>query len=111
MSSNKKRINKIAKIEIRRIFKGLQLKGFKKEKRYIFSKFKKIYPAFHQHPKYRNPKLLIPIIIYFYLRILDHRINKLELIEIAGISSVDFNSLPQRLKEYIERKNNKRGLE
>lgn len=95
--------NHSAESEISKIFIGLNLFTFEVLQQTIFEKYKKIQPKLHENNKYRDPKLLIPIIIYVYLRLFDHKINKSDLLAVSEISRADFNDFIIQLKKYLTR--------
>ena len=94
--------NHIAESEISKIFIGLNLFTFEGSQQIILEKFKNIQPKLHENNKYRDPKLLIPIIIYVYFRLFGYKINKSDLLAVSNISSADFNDFIMQLKKYLE---------
>jgi len=95
--------NHIAESEITKIFIGLHLFTFRGSQQTILEKFAKIQPKLHENNKYRDPKLLIVIIIYVYFRLFGHKINKSDLLAVSNISSADFNDFIMQLKKYLTR--------
>ena len=95
--------NHIAESEISKIFIDLNLFTFEGSQQTILEKFAKIQPKLHENNKYRDPKLLIPIIIYVYFRLFGHKINKSDLLAVSNISSADFNDFIMQLKKYLTR--------
>lgn len=93
----------MAEQEIEKIFNSLQLDTLEKEKNIILKKFQKIQPAISKTSKYRDPKRLIPIIIYIYRYIIGHKINKSDLISVSQITSKEFNDFILQLSRYISR--------
>ena len=95
--------NHSAESEISKIFIGLNLFTFEGSQQIILEKFKKIQSKLRGNNKYRDPKLLIPIIIYVYFRLFDHKIDKSDLLAVSEISRADFNDFIMQLKKYLTR--------
>ncbi len=90
IKSNKEAVLEEAKIEINRIFTGLNLpvslKGM------VFKNFKKIRAALKPGTKYRTPDKLVPLTIYLVFKFQNVSINEAELLEISKILKKDFNA-------------------
>ena len=95
--------NQSAESEIAKIFISLHLFTFGVLQQIILEKFNEIQPKLHENNKYRYPKLLIPIIIYIYFHLFDHKINKSDLLAVSEISRADFNDFIMQLKKYFTR--------
>lgn len=93
----------IAKSEISKIIIGLNLFAFEDFKKIILEKYAMISEKLRRTTKYRDPRLLIPLIIYTYLRLNDHKISKSQLLSVSHISSADFNDFIMQLKNYLSR--------
>ena len=92
--------NHIAESEITKKFIGLHLITFEGSQQTILERFKKIQPKLRENNKYRDPKLLIPLIIYVYFHLFGHKIDKSDLLSVSEISSADFNDFIIQLKRY-----------
>ena len=103
MRNTQKNSIQSAESEIVKILKGLQFDTFESEKEIILEKFQVIRPKFHKDIKYRNPKLLVPIIIYLYFLLFERKINKSDLLAVSKISRADFNDFIMQLKKYLTR--------
>jgi transcription initiation factor TFIIIB Brf1 subunit/transcription initiation factor TFIIB len=88
-----------ARIEISRIFTILNLPDSHKE--LVFNKFKKIREGLNPGTKYRNPEKLVPIAIYFTLKLQNVSINEKELLEVAKISKKDFNTFKLQILKFV----------
>jgi len=95
--------NHSAESEISKIFIGLKLFTFEGSQQTILERFAKIQPKLHENNKYRDPKLLIPIIIYVYFPLFGHKIDKSDLLAVSEISRADFNDFIMQLKNYLTR--------
>jgi len=98
-------------IEIHNIFNGLRTVIFENFKNIILDKFYKIQPKFRKKSKYRDPKLLIPLIFYIYFRIYGYKITKSQLLAVSQISSTDFNDFLVQVRNYLSRMSNVRRYE
>ena len=88
-----------AKIEISRIFNVLNLPETHKE--LVLEKFKKIRKGLKPGTKYRAPEKLIPIAIYFTLKLQNISVNEKELLEVSKISKKDFNAFKLQILSFI----------
>ncbi|MHA1149357.1 MAG: cyclin family protein [Promethearchaeota archaeon] len=114
IKNNEENVKDRARLEIKRIFNCLDLPTNYKDM--IFKKFMAIRSRLGAGTKYRSPEKLVPIVIYFVLKLHNYIIHQNELLDVSKISKKDFNSfklqmarfLPQYLernrKEYISRK-------
>jgi len=90
MLNNKKMVNSQAKSEISRICKALELpRSFEK---YTFEKFSESYKQFRPCTKYRNIEKLIPVVIYFGMKVKHIRRSMRNLLEVSKISKKEFNN-------------------
>ncbi|MFX1337988.1 MAG: hypothetical protein ACFFDK_05225 [Promethearchaeota archaeon] len=105
IESNEKELLTHAKIEISRIFMGLNLPPSLKQ--LVYYKFIKIRSAIRPGTKYRTPEKLVPLTIYFVCKFDNISINEDELLEVSKISKKDFNAFKLQIlnffPEYIER--------
>ena len=103
MSTTQNNSIQTAESEANKIFNGLHLFTFESEKKIVLVKFNLIQPKFLENTKYRDPKLLIPIIIYLCFLLFNHKINKSDLLSVSTISRTDFNDFILQLKKYLTR--------
>ncbi len=100
-----KTIQEKVKIEIKRIFNCLNLP--RSYQRIVFKRVKNIWKQLRPGTKYRNIEKLVPIVLYYTLRLENICIRRLKLLEVSKISKKEFNDfLLQVLKfipEYQER--------
>ena len=92
-----------AECEISKIIIGLNLFTFEGFKKIILDKYAMISEKLRETTKYRDPRVLIPLIIYIYLRLNDHKISKSQLLSVSHISSADFNDFILQLQNYLSR--------
>ncbi len=97
--SNKKVLLTQARYEISRILNSLKLSDTYKE--LIFEKLKKVYDALMSSSKYRSAEKLVPICIYFCLKINNISINESELLEVSNISKKDFNAFKLQICNFF----------
>ena len=88
-----------AQIEISRIFNCLNLPSSKRKT--VFEKFRKIREGLRPGTKYRSPDKLVPITIYFSLKLQNISINESELLEVSKISKKDFNAFKLQINNFI----------
>ncbi|MHA1147654.1 MAG: cyclin family protein [Promethearchaeota archaeon] len=88
-----------ARIEIKRIFTSLDLPSAYKDM--IFKKFLAIRSKLGAGTKYRSPEKLVPIVIYFVLKLNSYIIHQKELLEVSKISKKDFNSFKIQMQRYM----------
>ena len=88
-----------AQIEISRIFNFLNLPSSKRKT--VFEKFRKIREGLRPGTKYRSPDKLVPITIYFSLKLQNISINESELLEVSKISKKDFNAFKLQINNFI----------
>ena len=67
----------------------------------IFSKFKEIWPQLYPGSRYRNPEKLVPIIMYYYLKLQNIVIDKDELVDVSEISRDEFGSFQLQILHYF----------
>ncbi|MFX1398302.1 MAG: hypothetical protein ACFFAS_14825 [Promethearchaeota archaeon] len=105
IQDNKKIANIKARSELKRIFEHLRLPSSQKE--LVLSRFKKFRGCLRPGTKYRSPEKLIPITIYFCIKLNNISINEKELLEVSKISKKEFNAfklqISQFMPEYTER--------
>jgi len=97
--NNKQTVLDRANIEISRIFTALKLPGAYKE--LVFKKFKKIRDGLHPGTKYRNPEKLVPIAIYFTLKLQNISVNETKLLEVSKIEKKEFNAFKLQIQNFI----------
>jgi len=88
-----------ARIEISRVFNCLNLPESKK--RDVLQLFKEIRSDLGPGTKYRNPDKLVPIVIYYYMKMSKLSINEVELLKVAKISKKDFNAFKLQITRFI----------
>ncbi|MHA1437367.1 MAG: hypothetical protein ACTSPD_07290 [Promethearchaeota archaeon] len=88
-----------ARLEISRIFTCLDLPVSLKD--LAFKKFKKIYSILNPGTKYRSPEKLVPIVIYFTLKLQNISINEKALLEVSKISKKDFNAFKLQIYNFV----------
>ena len=99
IKDNKQTVLDKARIEISRIFTILNLPEAHKD--IVFEKFKKIRKGLNPGTKYRNPEKLVPIAIYFTLKLQNISVNEKELLEVSKISKKDFNAFKLQIQNFI----------
>jgi len=104
MSPSDLNLRHIAYIEIGKIFNSFHLDNFKHSKQKIIEKFLIIQSKLRVSTKYRNPAILIPLIIYIYFILNDHKVSKSDIVAVSELSSTDFNDFILQLKNYLMRK-------
>ena len=96
--------NKV-KIEIKRIFNCLNLPNSRQT--IVFKRVKDIWKKFRSGTKYRNVEKLVPIVLYYTLRLDNICIRRLKLLEVSKISKKEFNDFSlqvlKSIPEYQER--------
>ena len=88
-----------AKIEISRIFTALNLPENLKD--LVLQKFKALYKSLEPGTKYRTPEKLVPIVIYFCLKLRNVSIKESKLLEVSKISKRDFNAFKLQILEFF----------
>ncbi|MFX1273634.1 MAG: hypothetical protein ACFFBP_13580 [Promethearchaeota archaeon] len=98
-------VNTKARKEIKRIFEHLQLPKSKIE--LAFLKFKDFRSSLLPGTKYRSPEKLVPITIYFCMKLNNISISESELLEVSQIRKKEFNAfklqITRFMPEYAER--------
>lgn len=87
--------------EITRILTALHLPLSKRPE--LFKKVKKIHDALTPGTKYRNPKKLVPITIYMYMKENMISVNKYTLLKVSEITKKEFNSFLITIKMFFPR--------
>ncbi len=105
IKSNENMVIDEATQEMTRIFDGLDLpKSYKTD---VFQKFKELRSKLRPGTKYRPPKKLIPLSIYFVFKYRGISINEARLLALSDISKKDFTAFKLTFQElfpdYIER--------
>ncbi len=99
IKDNRQTVLDKARIEISRIFNNLNLPETHKE--LVFEKFKKIRKGLKPGTKYRNPEKLVPIAIYFTLKLQNISVNEKELLEVSKISKKEFNAFKLQIQSFV----------
>jgi len=99
IKENEETVLEKARIEISRIFNCLNLPGSKKKT--VFEKFKRIREGLGAGTKYRSPDKLVPITVYFSMKLQNISINECELLEVSKISKKDFNAFKLQIQDFI----------
>jgi hypothetical protein len=99
IKENEETVLEKARIEISRIFNCLNLPGSKKKT--VFEKFKRIREGLGPGTKYRSPDKLVPITVYFSMKLQNISINECELLEVSKISKKDFNAFKLQITNFI----------
>ena len=99
IKENEETVLEKARIEISRIFNCLNLPGSKKKT--VFEKFRRIREGLGVGTKYRSPEKLVPITIYFSMKLQNISINESELLEVSKISKKDFNAFKLQITNFI----------
>ncbi len=94
---------RIGESEVSKILNGLGYSKYKYLKEIILKKYNLIYPKFRTESKYRNPKILIPLIVYFYFRLHDINIEKSKLLTVSEILNSDINSFIIQIKRFLSK--------
>ncbi|MBN1801453.1 MAG: hypothetical protein JW891_08105 [Candidatus Lokiarchaeota archaeon] len=105
IQDSKKLVNIKARSEIKRIFEHLHLP--KSQSNLVLARFKKFRACLRPGTKYRSPEKLVPLTIYFCLKIRNMSINEQELLEVSKITKKEFNAFKLQISrfmpEYAER--------
>lgn len=99
IKDNKQMVEDQARLEIKRIFNGLDLPATYKDM--VFKKFREIRAKLGVGTKYRSPEKLVPIIIYFVLKLNNYIINQSELLDLSKLSKKDFNSFKLQMARFM----------
>ncbi len=92
-------LEKIAQHEISRILNRLNLPvDYESD---IFRKFKNIWEKMNPEGYYRDPEILVPLVIYFFFRFRDISVNIYRLLEISQIKKKDFYCFVFQIVEYM----------
>ncbi len=94
-----KSIQEKVKMEIRRIFNCLNLPG--SYQRIVFKRVKDIWKQLRPGTKYRNIEKLVPIVLYYTLRLENICIRRLKLLEVSKISKKEFNDFSLQVLKFI----------
>jgi len=96
---NKQAVLDGAKIEISRIFTALSLP--ESYTNVVFKKFKEIRDGLRLGTKFRNPEKLVPIVIYFVLKMRNVAISQKRLLGVSRIEKNDFNAFKFQILKFI----------
>ncbi|MFX1257275.1 MAG: hypothetical protein ACFFAN_05425 [Promethearchaeota archaeon] len=99
IKTNDETVFEKARIEISRIFNCLNLPEALKS--LIFKRFKEGRAKLKPGTKYRAPEKLVPISIYYALKLQNVSINEKELLEVSKISKKDFNAFKLLIPLYF----------
>ncbi len=94
-----KSIQEKVKIETRRIFNCLNLP--RSYQRIVFKRVKDIWKQLRLGTKYRNIEKLVPIVLYYTLRLENICIRRLKLLEVSKISKKEFNDFSLQVLKFI----------
>ncbi|MFW9970982.1 MAG: hypothetical protein ACFFDF_12365 [Candidatus Odinarchaeota archaeon] len=97
---DKKSIDPI-KNEVTKIFNGLRYRPSGNIDQTILEKVHQIQPRLRRNLKYRDPKLLVPLIIYVYFRLFGYYLDKSQLLRVSYISKADFIIFLKQLYKYL----------
>ena len=103
MHEGRNRLIRIGKSEISNILNSLGYSENRGLKEIILKKYNLIYPKFKIGSKYRNPKILIPLIVYFYFRLHDINFKKSKLLAVSEILNSDINSFTLQIKRFLSK--------
>ena len=96
---NFKSIQEKDKIEIRRILNCLNLP--RSCQKIVFKRVKDVWEQLRPGTKYRNIEKLVPIVLYYSLRLENISISRLKILEITNISKKEFNNFSLQVLEFI----------
>ena len=99
IKSNKEAVYNRARLEISRIFTGLNLPD--SYKNVVFEKFKKVHSAVKPGTKYRSPDKLVPICIHYVLKANNIWIKESDLLEVSKINKKEFNSFKFAMNKFL----------
>ncbi len=94
-----KTIQEKVKIETRRIFNCLNLP--RSYQKIIFKRVKDVWKQLRSGTKYRNIEKLVPIVLYYTLRLENICIRRLKLLEVSKISKKEFNDFSLQVLKFI----------
>ena len=94
-----KLIQEKIKIEIRRIFNCSKLPN--SCQRIVFKRVKDIWEQLRPGTKYRNIEKLVPIVLYYSLKLENICIRRLKLLEVSKISKKEFNDFSLQVLKFI----------
>ncbi len=99
IKSNDEQMNQIAKIEISSILASLDISSGIKESIYkIYLKIRKGLPS---GTKFRNPQKLIPLVIYYYLKLNTIPLDEERLLEVSKITKKEYNSFKSQILSFL----------
>jgi len=73
----------------------------------ILKKFSEIHPHFKKREKFRNPKKLIPCVVYFYYKINNIVIDQGTLLENSDLSNTEFNAFRRGMENFWSKYQNR----
>ena len=90
-----------AEIEISKISSCLKIESYDDMKAMFFHKFKDIWTNLEPRGKYKNVEKLVPLIIYFCLKMRNISISRAQIIKESAISKKEFNDFYQQVQKFI----------
>ena len=99
MKDRFKSIQEKVRIETKRIFNCLNLP--RSSQRIVFKRVKDIWKQLRPGTKYRNIEKLVPIVLYYTLRLENICIRRLKLLEVSKISKKEFNDFSLQVLKFI----------
>ena len=96
---NFKSVQEKVRIETRRIFNCLNLPSSCQS--IVFKRVKDIWKQFRPGTKYRQIEKLVPIVLYYTLRLENICIRRLKLLEVSKISKKEFNDFSLQVLKFI----------
>ena len=94
-----KTIQEKVRMEIKRIFNCLNLP--RSYQKIVFKRVKDIWKQLRPGTKYRNIEKLVPIVLYYTLRLENICIRRLKLLEVSKISKKEFNDFSLQILKFI----------
>ena len=105
IKSNDDLMNQIARIEISSIVASLKLSSKLKEP--LYKIYLKIRRGLQSGSKYRNPQKLIPLILYYYLKINNIPLDEKKLLEVSKIDKKEYNSFKPQIIKFFPKYNHR----
>ena len=99
--NNEKAIKDRAKIEISRLFSGLDLSDYNDVKKMVFDKFIDVRKKLRHGSKYRNISKLVSVITYLCLKLRTIPVNGINIVELSEIDKKEFNDFILQVRIYI----------
>jgi len=98
-----------ARAEMKRIFRLLHFPQDRIEETML--KFKTLHACIHDGCKFRKPKKLVPITIYYHLKSLGMAINAGQLVAISSLTMREFQAFTSQIKRFRSTRTSKKTPE